>query len=43
MARLGQVGQRVVEAYTARRAAVRQAHDEGFGEGYGAGTAATVE
>ncbi len=39
MARLGQVGQRVVEAYAKRRAAVQQAHDEGFGEGYGAATA----
>ena len=42
MARLEQVRQRVVEAYAARRAAVRQVHDEGFGEGYGAAAAATA-
>ncbi len=42
MSRLSQVGQRVAEAYAARRAAVLQAHEEGFGEGYGAGTAAAI-
>jgi predicted PurR-regulated permease PerM len=43
MARLGQVGQRVAEAYAARRAAVVRAHEDGFGEGYEAGTAAAVQ
>jgi len=39
---LGQVGRRVGEVYAARRAAVVRAHEEGFGEGYGAGTAANA-
>jgi predicted PurR-regulated permease PerM len=34
MGRLGQVRQRVGDAYAARRAAVERAHDAGFGDGY---------
>jgi putative heme transporter len=40
--RLGQVRQRVGEAYAARRAAVQQARDEGFGVGYEAASAAAA-
>jgi putative heme transporter len=40
MGRLGQVRQRIGDAYVARRAAVEQAHDEGFGDGYAAASAA---
>src|SRR5439155_10458792 len=42
MGRLGQVRQRVGDAYAARRAAVALAHDEGFGDGYAAASAAVA-
>jgi putative heme transporter len=43
MRRLEQVRQRVGDAYATRRAAVQQAHDQGFGDGYGAASAAAVQ
>ncbi len=43
MGRLEQVRQRVGEAYAARRAAVELAHDEGFGDGYAAASAAAAQ
>lgn len=42
MGRLEQVRQRVGDAYATRRAAVQQAHDQGFGDGYGAASAAAA-
>src|SRR5206468_7256276 len=42
MGRLEQVRQRVSDAYAARRAAVELAHDEGFGDGYAAASAAVA-
>jgi predicted PurR-regulated permease PerM len=40
MGRLQHVGLRIADAYAARRAAVQQAHEEAFGDGYRAGRAA---
>ena len=42
MGRLGQIRQRIGDAYAARRAAVELAHDEGFGDGYAAASAAVA-
>jgi predicted PurR-regulated permease PerM len=43
MGRLDQVRDRVGGAYAARRAAVQEARDEGFGEGYGAASTAAAQ
>jgi predicted PurR-regulated permease PerM len=43
MGRLEQARQRVGDAYAARRAAVHQARNEGFGDGYGAASAAAAQ
>jgi predicted PurR-regulated permease PerM len=43
MGRLEQVRQRVGDAYSARRAAVQEARDEGFGHGYEAASAAATK
>jgi putative heme transporter len=40
MGRLEHMRRRVGDAYAARRAAIQKAHDEGFGQGYGAGSEA---
>jgi predicted PurR-regulated permease PerM len=40
MGRLEHMRRRVGDAYAARRAAIQEAHDEGFGQGYGAASAA---